>query len=92
MFHYIFFLTFSIQGYHSHFIQIWYMTRVPMGGIAIFYILRHTITIHLTCVFPSLGNDIYIVGHVLNVVLVFLCLQVKFSTLGFSIQLTKCVT
>jgi hypothetical protein len=92
----IFFTTFSLRGYHSHFIQIWYMIRVPLSGtlfaIANFHTLHHTKTIHLTCVFPSLVNNIYIVGHVSNVVLTFLCLQAKFSTLGFSIQLTKYVT
>jgi hypothetical protein len=42
--------------------------------------------------FPSLINDTYIVGHVSNAVFAFLCLQAKFSTLGFSIQSMKCVT
>jgi hypothetical protein len=75
----------SIQGYHSHFIQIWYMIRVPLGGtlfiLTKFHTLHHTITTHPTCVFLSFVNDIYIyiyiVGHVSNVVLVFLCLQAK---------------
>jgi len=92
----IFLTTFSIWEYHSHFIQIWYMTRVHLGGMLFalvnFHTLCYTITTQLTCVFSSLVNDIYIVGHVSNVVLAFLCLQAKVSTLGFFIQLTKCVT
>jgi len=72
------------------------MTTVHLGGMLFalinFHTLRYTITTQLTYVCSSLVNDIYIVGHVSNVVLAFLCLQAKISTLGFFIQSTKCVT
>jgi len=52
----------------------------------------HNIAItHLTYVFFSLANDTHIVGFASNVILVFLQLKQKFSTLRFSVQLTKCV-
>ncbi len=52
----------------------------------------HPIAIaHPTCVFSSLANDMHVVCHALDVLLVFLRLQEEFGTLGFFIQPTKCV-
>lgn len=80
------------QSFHSNLIH----DKGSLGGtlfaLVNFHTLCYTITIHLTCVFSLLVNDIYIVGHVSNVVVAFLCLQAKISTLGFFIQSTKCVT
>jgi len=46
-----------------------------------------TITPHPTFVFPSLVDDMYIVGVVSDVVPTFVQLEAKFVALGFSIQL-----
>lgn len=56
-----------------------------------FHTFCPTIAPHLTFVFPSLVDDMYIVGVVSDVVPTFVQLEAKFVALGFSIQLW-CIT
>ncbi len=49
-------------------------------------------TTHLTCVFPSLTNGMHIVNHASDVILIFLRLQKKFTTLKLLLQTMKCAT
>jgi hypothetical protein len=50
-----------------------------------------TSTSHPTCVFPSLVDDMHIIGPTLDVLHVFIWLQKEFGALGFLMQLMKCV-
>ncbi len=91
----IFFSSFPMWGYHSHFIGVKYMTRGPIGRNVVYFlhlrILCFTTTSPLTCVSLSLANDTYIISLASNVVPIFLQLHQEFFALGLSMQPTKCV-
>jgi hypothetical protein len=56
-----------------------------------FCVFHPIATTHPTCVFPSLANDMHIVGLALAVVPIFLQLQEDIGTSRLPVQLTKCV-
>ncbi len=90
------FSSFLTWGCHSHFVRVKYTTRGPIKkNIVSFNSPLHSspyITSHPTCVFHLLANDTHIIGPTSDVILVFLWLQKKFSTLMLSVQPMKCVT
>jgi hypothetical protein len=65
----------------------------PLGGVLFalvhLHVLRPIATTHPTYVFPSLANDMYIVGPTLYMLSIFLQLQEEFGTLRLSMQPTK---
>ncbi len=71
----IFFVGFLAWGFHSHFVGIKNMIGGHIGRSDVYSsspLCFPIATTHPTCVFPSLVDDIHIIGPTLNVVLVFL--------------------
>jgi hypothetical protein len=64
------------------------MTRDLLRGVLFalvhFCAFHPTITTHLNCVFPSLVDDMHIIGLALDMLHVFLQLQKEFGALGLS--------
>jgi len=62
----------------------------PLGGLLFtlthLCIFRPIATTHPTCVFPSLANDMHIVGLALDELLGFLQLQKEFKALGLLVK------
>jgi hypothetical protein len=63
----------------------------PLFVLAHFKVLHFTINCFLSCLFPSITNDIHIIGPFLIVSFTYEHFQIELRAIGLFIQLQKCV-